>query len=219
MKNLKLLMINLVLIMLFNSLPNMKIELKEDMVPTSMSVDKQITSRSGKLRIEQLDTYVNCTEQLEVQTTTEMSELATTYSENCINLIKKYEGFRENAYKLEGEKNWTIGYGHSGTDVKEGQTITEEAAERLLIADVQGACDYILTKVEHLQLTQNELDALVSFTYNCGIGNFNKLTKDRNKEEIVEHIEAYNNGGMKGLVKRRTEEKELFLGGTKNEEI
>ena len=66
-----------------------------------------------------------------------------------------------------------------------------------------------------MDLTQNELDALTSFTYNGGLGMLQKLTnhKKRNKQEIAEHITAYTNGGMKGLVKRRAEEKKLFLGG------
>ena len=96
-------------------------------------------------------------------------------------------------------------------------TITQEQADKMLQddlkkfeADVRRICNY-------LELNQNQFDALVSFTYNCGSGNLIKLTKNqtRNAKEISDHIEAYNKGAnnqvLAGLVRRRKEEKELFL--------
>lgn len=74
-----------------------------------------------------------------------------------------------------------------------------------------------------MNLNQNQLSALVSFTYNAGYGNLKKLTADgtRSKEEIAEHITAYTKSSSEnnrnGLLKRRLEEKEMFLNG-KNEE-
>ena len=186
----KILVINLILISLIYLLPKEKIEFKKE-ISVNVEIKKDITSRSSEPR------------------QVEEKQIADTYSDNCIELIKKYESFREEAYLLKGEKNWTIGYGHSGVDVKEGQTITEEEAYRLLIAEVEGIKDYILK--QDFEFNQNELDSMISFAYNCGLGNFNKLTKGRTKSEIAEHIEAYNNKGMKGLIKRRAEEKELFL--------
>lgn len=191
----KILVINLFLITLFIYLPKEKLELKKNVFPVWEShleqVSVQVTSRSAEPR------------QIEIK------QIADTYSENCINLIKKYESFKEQAYLLDGETYWTIGYGHHGADVKKGQTITEEEAYRLLIAEVEGIKDYILK--QDFEFNQNELDSMISFAYNCGLGNFNRLTKGRTKSEIAEHIEAYNNKGMKGLIKRRAEEKELFL--------
>lgn len=144
--------------------------------------------------------------------------LATDVSEEGINLIKKFEGCKLEAYRLEGEKFYTIGYGHYGADVKPGQKITHEEAERLLIADLKGTVEYVLNTCDYLELKQNELDALVSFTYNCGIGSLNKLTADktRTKEEIADHISAYTKSesevNRNGLQKRREEEKKLFKG-------
>lgn len=96
-------------------------------------------------------------------------------------------------------------------------TITQAEADSLLLndlkqyeADVRRICNY-------LNLNQNQFDALVSFTYNCGSGNLLKLTRSQTRsiKEISEHIEAYNKGAnnqvLAGLVKRRKEEKELFL--------
>ena len=143
---------------------------------------------------------------------------ATNISQDGINLIKKYEGLKTNSYRLQGENNYTIGYGHTGSDVKAGQVISEEQAERLLIADLQGIVNHILENYEYLELNQNELDALVSFTYNCGVGSLNQLTanKTRNKEEIAEHITAYTKSGSEvnrnGLQKRRNEEQKMFKG-------
>lgn len=191
----KILVINLVLITLFIYLPKEKLELKENVFPVWENhleqANVQVTSRSAEPR------------QIEIK------QIADTYSENCINLIKKYESFKEQAYLLDGETYWTIGYGHHGADVKKGQTITEEEAYRLLIAEVEGIKDYILK--QGFEFNQNELDSMISFAYNCGLGNFNRLTKGRTKSEIAEHIESYTNKGMKGLIKRRAEEKELFL--------
>ena len=47
------------------------------------------------------------------------------------------EGFRGEAYQLPGETEWTIGYGHYGADVREGDTITKKEAEDLLGEDVR----------------------------------------------------------------------------------
>ena len=185
----KILVINLILIALIYYLPNKKLELKETI--STKPILTEVTSRSAEPR------------QIEIK------QIADTYSENCINLIKKYESFKEQAYLLDGETYWTIGYGHHGADVKKGQTITEEEAYRLLIAEVEGIKDYILK--QGFEFNQNELDSMISFAYNCGLGNFNRLTKGRTKSEIAEHIESYTNKGMKGLIKRRAEEKELFL--------
>lgn len=145
--------------------------------------------------------------------------LATEISQEGIDLIKKYEGFSSVAYRQnENEEYLTIGFGHYGSDVKEGQVITEEEAERLLKAEVDGIVEHILENYSYLELNENELSALVSFTYNCGIGNLNKLTanKTRTKEEIAEHITAYTKSGSEGnrngLQKRRNEEQKMFKG-------
>lgn len=143
---------------------------------------------------------------------------ATFISQEGINFIKQKEGFLEVATRLEGEKYLTIGFGHYGSDVKEGQTITREQAEQLLMADIQGTVEYVLKYCEYLELNQGQLDSLVSFTYNVGIGNLQKLTgyKTRTVEEIAEHITAYTKSesevNRNGLKKRREEEKKMFEG-------
>lgn len=91
-----------------------------------------------------------------------------------LNKIKLWEGLRLSAYQDQAGV-WTIGFGHTGPDVYEGLSITEEQAEELLLEDIaeaQAAVDQ-LVKVD---LTDNQYGALVSFVFNVGVGAFSKST-------------------------------------------
>ena len=130
-----------------------------------------------------------------------------------LNLIMKYEGCRLKAYKpVKTERYWTIGYGHYGADVSEGMVITHADAIKLLQKDIR-KFESIVNK-KNLNLTQNMFDALVSFTYNCGGANLDLLVYNRSLKEIADAMLKYNKAGGKtlnGLVKRRNEERALFL--------
>ena len=130
-----------------------------------------------------------------------------------LNLIMKYEGCRLKAYKpVKTERYWTIGYGHYGADVSEGMVITHADAIKLLQKDIK-KFESIVNK-KNLNLTQNMFDALVSFTYNCGGANLDTLVYNRSLKEIADAMLKYNKAGGKtlnGLVKRRNEERALFL--------
>lgn len=132
-----------------------------------------------------------------------------------IDLIKQFEGLRLEAYKaVPSERYYTIGYGHYGRDVKADMRITEEQAENFLRQDLCSAERAVNEVDERLLLNQNQFDALVSFTYNCGIANLKKLTKGRSKQMIGNKIVLYNKAGgmvLKGLVRRRNAEKELYF--------
>ena len=88
----------------------------------------------------------------------------------------------------------------------------------MFIADLQGYVNLVLKKCAYLNLTQGQLDALVSFTYNGGEGMLNELTANgtRSAEEIAEKILNYtkssSEANRKGLAKRRLEEQKLFKG-------
>lgn len=133
-------------------------------------------------------------------------------SENGKKLIKKYEGCRLKAYKaVSTEKYWTIGWGHYGPDVKSGQTITQAKADAMFDEDIQVYVNHV--KALKMDLNQNQFDALVSFCYNCGVGNLNRLCSDRSIESITKWITAYNKSGgnvLAGLTRRRNEELALF---------
>lgn len=134
-------------------------------------------------------------------------------SEKGLALIKRFEGLRLKAYKaVPSEMYYTIGYGHYGADVSEDMAITEATANRYLLQDTDSA----VKAVNSLELTlnQNQFDALVSFTFNCGKGNLKKLVKERSVDEIGEALLLYTKSGgkvLKGLVTRRNAEHDLFF--------
>ncbi len=130
--------------------------------------------------------------------------------------IKKSEGLRYTAYQDTGGV-WTIGYGHTGYDVFEGVTITRSQAEDYLYADLRTAEQAVNSYHLLYHWSQNEFDALVSFTYNCGAGNLSKLVKngDRTKLEIATALLLYCKDStgteITGLKNRREREMRLFL--------
>lgn len=137
-----------------------------------------------------------------------------TTSKNGIDLIKQFEGCRLKAYKaLPSEQYYTIGYGHYGADVTAGMTISQADADEFLKRDLTKSEMYV--EKTGLKLNQNQFDALVSFTYNCGPGNLLKLVAGRTILQIGDAILKYNKAGgkvLKGLTRRREAERALFLG-------
>jgi len=83
-----------------------------------------------------------------------------------IALIKQWEGLRLEAYRDLGNV-WTIGYGHTAT-AREGMSITEAEAERLLRFDLEEFQNAVNDAVR-VELTPNQFAALVSWTYNVGV--------------------------------------------------
>ena len=128
-------------------------------------------------------------------------------------MIKRYEGLRLTAYKAhKSEVFWTIGYGHYGADVGQGAVITRAKADELFDKDIK-KFELAVDKL-HLDLNQNQYDALVSFAYNCGAANLKRLVSGRNKQQIADAILLYNKAGgqvLSGLTRRRKEERALFL--------
>lgn len=142
-------------------------------------------------------------------------------SNRGINMIKQFEGLRLEAYKAtKSELYYTIGYGHYGSDVSPYSKITKERAEAYLHADIvkfESAVNRL-----GLNLNQNQFDALVSFSYNCGIGNLRKLVSGRTISQIADAFLLYNKAGEKvlaGLTKRRKAERALFLEGYKSTSV
>lgn len=138
-------------------------------------------------------------------------------SENGLAVIKKYEGLSLTTYRCPAGL-LTIGYGHTGKDVSPGMTISKETADTYLKTDVQKFENEINRLVE-VPLTQNQFDTLVSFVYNVGPGNFQKSTllKKINQKDFTGAADEFlrwnkSNGKiLPGLVKRREEERKLWL--------
>lgn len=137
-------------------------------------------------------------------------------SQAGIELIKRFEGCRLTAYKpIPAEQYYTIGYGHYGPDVMPGMRITQTQAEAILTEDLK-KYEYAVNSTL-LILNQNQFDALVSFSYNCGIGSLRSLTKRRTVNQIADALLLYNKGSGKvlpGLARRRQAERALFLSKT-----
>ena len=140
-------------------------------------------------------------------------------------LIQRWEGCRLKAYKpVKTEKYWTIGWGHYGPDVTEGMVITQEQADALLRADCQRFADAVDDPANcplTVQLNDNQRDALISFTFNCGAGCLRTLCRNRSLPEIAEALELYNRAGgtaMIGLTRRRAAERALFETPVEKEE-
>lgn len=132
-------------------------------------------------------------------------------------LIKNFEGCRLKAYKpVPTEQYWTIGWGHYGPDVREGQTVTQAEADALLAADCQRFADAVDNPKNcplTAQLNANQRDALISFAFNCGAGCLQTLCRGRTLPRIREAMALYNKSGgkvLKGLERRRAAEQALF---------
>ena len=138
-------------------------------------------------------------------------------SQTGIDLIKSFEGLVLTAYKpVKAEPYYTIGYGHYGSDVKYGQTITKAQAEQMLKNDLITYETAVTAWNYCYKWNQNEFDALVSFTYNCGKGSLDNLLKHgtRSRSEIRNAMPLYckdvSGRTLAGLVRRRKEELALF---------
>lgn len=136
-----------------------------------------------------------------------------------IELIKRFEGFKERAYLCPAGV-WSIGYGHT-SGVHEGQTCTREKAEKWLQEDLKSAEAAVSVLNTARPLRQDEFDALVSFVYNLGTGNFMKSTLRMKvcanpdnptiRDEFRKWI--YADGRiLPGLVTRREAEADLYFG-------
>ena len=131
-----------------------------------------------------------------------------------LELIKSFEGCRLSSYKCPSNK-WTIGWGRT-SGVYEGMVITQEQADQFLFEDVQRFVNAVNQYQVRFNFNQNQFDALVSFTYNCGEGSLAAVMSCCNtKKEIAEECKLYNKSSagqiLAGLVRRREEEYKLFM--------
>ena len=138
-------------------------------------------------------------------------------SENGIALIKEHEGLRLVPYlDARNPPVWTVGYG-STTDVQPGERISQAQADERLKEDVKEA-EACVNRCVTVELTQNEFDALCSFVFNVGCGNFKKssMLKYLNSGDFdatAYEFRRWTRAGdahPPGLVKRRVAEQRLF---------
>ena len=146
-------------------------------------------------------------------------------SQNCINLIKMFEGYKPKAYLCPASVV-TIGFGSTmytdGRKIKLGDTINEQQANELLMWELRNKA----FALHGLNLNQNQFDSCLSFIYNLGIGAFAKSTLKKKislnpndksiKDEFLKWNKARVNGELmelKGLTRRRIAEADLYFKG------
>jgi len=149
-------------------------------------------------------------------------------SEHGLKIIKNFEGLSLSAYR-DVAGVWTIGYGstryHDGRRVKPGDRLASELQADALFKNTLGQYENAVNEYVKVPLTQNQFDALVSFTYNEGTGALKESTllvklNEKNYKEAAAHFLAWDKitdpkTGKKviwdTLVQRRKEESQLFL--------
>jgi lysozyme len=141
-------------------------------------------------------------------------------TEGCIELVKKFEGFSSMPYICPAGYT-TIGYGHVITENdKFTYPISKELAEELLLQDL-AKTEFLIKPMIKVDIHYYMLDALISFSFNVGVYAFRSSTlrKMLNNKELYECAEQFLRwiyaGGKRllGLVRRRNEERNLFLEG------
>lgn len=133
-----------------------------------------------------------------------------------VSLIQKFEGCKLTTYLDQGGVP-TIGFGHTGTDVKLGQTITPEQASKLFLEDI-GRFEEYANNLIFAALNSNQFSAVVSFMYNLGNATAVKsgMIKALNAGQyeaassIFPKYAAVNGKHNDGIYKRRLAEQALF---------
>jgi len=154
----------------------------------------------------------------------------TNISNNCLKLIIHFECFGDITKCLKAYQDsagiWTIGAGTTvypdGERVKQGDEITVDEANEYLRNDLQHACK-IVDALTTDAINQNQFDALVSFVYNLGAGNYKISTLrsfvNKNPEDYNNIIPEFlkwdrsNHRELNGLLRRRKAEAHLYMYG------
>jgi len=155
-------------------------------------------------------------------------------SDKCLKMIKHHEGVRTKPYQCPALL-WTVGVGHvidpnharvpiadrkslpipSGWD----RTLSMDEVDDILQKDLARFVAGVLRLCPETVNNQNHLDALVSFSFNVGLGNLQKsqVRMKYNRGDFdgaMDELLTWNKAGgkvLKGLDSRRKDEKALFL--------
>ena len=143
-------------------------------------------------------------------------------SERAIKLIKHHEGVRNRPYRCPAGL-WTVGVGHLIGDGKSlpeswNRLFTKEEIDGILKRDLQRFERGVLKMLPNVPLRQGEFDCLVSFSFNLGLGTFQRSTLRQallrgDKKAAMESLMKYCRAGgriLRGLQIRRQDEKALF---------
>lgn len=139
-----------------------------------------------------------------------------------LNLIKKYEGLSLKPYLCPAGLP-TIGYGATyypnGMKVKMSDKSISEYEASTMLSNMLAHYEKSVDSFTRDDINQNQFDALVSFAYNCGVGNLKsstllkKVNANPKDPLIGNEFLKWNKGGgkvLKGLTNRRKEELNLY---------
>lgn len=138
-------------------------------------------------------------------------------TEKLLTKLMVFEGLRLKAYQ-DAAGVLTIGYGHTGKDVREGDRISEYWAKELLVKDIEEVAKAVSDL--HVARTEGQLDALVSLAFNIGIGRLKgstllkSISEGASKHQIKKEFKRWVYAGgrrMKGLELRREWEAKRFF--------
>jgi GH24 family phage-related lysozyme (muramidase) len=144
-----------------------------------------------------------------------------------IRLVQSFEGCEKKtptgsfaAYPdpATGGDPWTIGWGTTGPDVRKGVVWTQKQCDDRFAADLGAFAAKVQAALGSAATTQHQFDAMVSFAYNVGMGNFSTSTLLK-KHKAGDHAGAAaefgkwnkaNHKVMAGLTRRRAAEAALY---------
>lgn len=144
-------------------------------------------------------------------------------SNEGLQLIRKYEGYKTTPYRCPAGL-YTVGYGHV---IGNGLQLPDEWNRKFSLGEINELLKSDLARFERgvlrycsVHLTQSQFDALVSFSFNLGLGVLQRSTLRQkilrgDGEGAAEEILKYNKAGgvvLKGLTRRRQAEYDLFTG-------
>lgn len=153
-----------------------------------------------------------------------------------IRLLHHYESCRLTAYPdpATGGAPWTIGWGHTGSEVKPGMTWTQARADAEFVKDLE-RFEREVSSLVKVPLKQYQFDALVSFSYNVGsdidtdtiaegLGDSSllKFVNSAMFDKAANQFQLWNRANgqvMRGLTRRRHAERALFLGANSGKAI
>lgn len=143
-------------------------------------------------------------------------------TEEAIELIREFEGFRGRAYRCPAGV-WTIGHGHTAMAgapvVAAGMEVTRAEADAILRRDVAAVAEGV-RRLLRAPLNGRQFSALVSFAFNVGLGNLasssvlraaNAGDLDRVPRRLMLWTKAKGRT-LPGLVRRRAAEAAMFAG-------
>lgn len=146
-------------------------------------------------------------------------ELGPDWEEQMIDGVMYYEGFYKYKYICSGGKK-TIGYGCTNPKILAKGAVSRPYAEEVLRDELETVREQVL-QVVSVDLSEHQLCALTSFTFNCGLANLKRLVErngrlnDGNYDSIEKYLPMYRKAGgqvRKGLEKRREWELALWRG-------